>query len=551
MTRINKNIRWYQPNDPYYYEVDNLPLTDLLNNDVILEDRIEDLEKHFGDLGDNVASGSVSFGAIRDLKAFTSDTEADKNGKVFVQPGKFIARMPMPADLEAGWRMIGDEAANFNNQKGISTNALTSESAKSKMVSRTAVVELELGNDGYPQGVKVPTFKVGDFNLASPPDYRLDLIFVRAKVSYDRNGTEEIKTDIGLLKGAGYRTDAAATIDQLTGKRFPDYPNTDNGRMTGLSESEVQNVLPGFGSVPVPEDLLNYEFKNDGIVVLNGEEFAQKQLDHEAAFCLPIAYVKVPTGHNELSLLHEDNLIDIRPFLRTAELTYTERAALSRSENPHGGNPYTTLSEVTRLTDNIGTDLTSLTARVTTLEGQVTTLLSLDGYIKNNATQNTGDIEARIEVLEGVHASGGGIVADETKYVPWSYLLTSNGYWAVNAVKRYYLDDIPAADRAHTAFVYCRIVGVRSEDNGPQAQFNLSPNAGQTFPQVNNSEMRLWESHKQNDIVSISGGDWVLPATYDAEADTISVSFKVTNSRIRFDYGNLIFTGVYIVKRLI
>ena len=132
MTRINKNIRWYQPNDPYYYKVDNLPLTDLLNNDVVLEDRLEDLEKHFKDLGDNVASGTISFGALKDLKAFTVDTEGDRRGQVFVQPGKFVARMPMPADIESGWRMIGDEAGNFNNQDGTSTNALTSESAKSK-----------------------------------------------------------------------------------------------------------------------------------------------------------------------------------------------------------------------------------------------------------------------------------------------------------------------------------------------------------------------------------------------------------------------------------
>ena len=33
MVTINENIRWYKPNDPYYYEVDNLPLIDLLSND--------------------------------------------------------------------------------------------------------------------------------------------------------------------------------------------------------------------------------------------------------------------------------------------------------------------------------------------------------------------------------------------------------------------------------------------------------------------------------------------------------------------------------------
>lgn len=37
---INENIRWYKANDPYYYEVDNLPLIDLLSNDKILRDEI-------------------------------------------------------------------------------------------------------------------------------------------------------------------------------------------------------------------------------------------------------------------------------------------------------------------------------------------------------------------------------------------------------------------------------------------------------------------------------------------------------------------------------
>ena len=37
---IKENIRFYKANDPYYYEVDNLPLIDLLNNDKILRDEI-------------------------------------------------------------------------------------------------------------------------------------------------------------------------------------------------------------------------------------------------------------------------------------------------------------------------------------------------------------------------------------------------------------------------------------------------------------------------------------------------------------------------------
>tara|TARA_R110000744_G_scaffold163883_1_gene280951 strand:- start:97 stop:1101 length:1005 start_codon:yes stop_codon:yes gene_type:complete len=44
MVTINENIRWYKPNDPYYYEVDNLPLIDLLNNDKSLRDAVQAIE---------------------------------------------------------------------------------------------------------------------------------------------------------------------------------------------------------------------------------------------------------------------------------------------------------------------------------------------------------------------------------------------------------------------------------------------------------------------------------------------------------------------------
>jgi len=51
MSDIKRNIRFYQPNDPYYWQVDNLPLTDLLANDIILENRIDDLETSLSDIG--------------------------------------------------------------------------------------------------------------------------------------------------------------------------------------------------------------------------------------------------------------------------------------------------------------------------------------------------------------------------------------------------------------------------------------------------------------------------------------------------------------------
>ena len=69
MALIKRDIRFYQPNDPYYWQVDNLPLTDLLNNDVTLENRINGLEEAINGIGTD-ASGSFSVNALADLKAY-------------------------------------------------------------------------------------------------------------------------------------------------------------------------------------------------------------------------------------------------------------------------------------------------------------------------------------------------------------------------------------------------------------------------------------------------------------------------------------------------
>ena len=58
--RIKENIRLYKPDDPYYYEVDNLPISDLLENCVRLQDQLDELSDDFGDPDDLVASADVN-----------------------------------------------------------------------------------------------------------------------------------------------------------------------------------------------------------------------------------------------------------------------------------------------------------------------------------------------------------------------------------------------------------------------------------------------------------------------------------------------------------
>ena len=78
------------------------------------------------------------------------------------------------------------------------------------------------------------------------------------------------------------------------------------------------------GSFPSPDDLLNI-----APVVALGVETDAFQLIGQAA--LPLAYVVVTKGQNTITA---NDIIDIRPFLRTTEFTYNERAGIAAANPP-------------------------------------------------------------------------------------------------------------------------------------------------------------------------------------------------------------------------
>ena len=202
--------------------------------------------------------------------------------------------------------------------------------------------------------------------------------------------------------------------------------------------------------------------------------------------------------------------------------------------------------------------MTALEARVTTIEGQIgsisTDLTDLDVFVKGTDPNVTliGDHEKRIQLLEGAVTSGVGtthsFIAEETKHIGYYVNLHTHNNWSKNVTKTFTLSSIPAMDRAKTAFVYLRLTAVRSAGNGGTTQlWSLGP-AGQAFPQVNSADLLVFESKKQNDVVTLSS-DFVVPVTYDANSDSLKVSLKVTNEMLVFtDSGQLIFTGMYIIK---
>ena len=412
---VNKNIRFYQPNDPYYWEVDNLPLTDLLNNDIALEERIDALEDSLNDVGSSY-KGSFSTTTLKDLKAYVEPSEGSPGqfGKVFVQPGKFTARMQVPASRESGWRMMRDDDDFFNNTNLNGTGGLDSNSTlfdfvrRSKGLARTAIVDFKTFADGSDQFVTLDTFDSSEFNSAQAPQERLDLIFVRGSVALDTDPSEytpNLQTaSIGVIKGAYFRTDQAASPDQKNSGRFQSPTSKVKGRVTGMAASEIPATteLPNYGSVPMPEDLANFAWhKSTATTVV--EDITAQQLTTGASFCLPIAYVRVPQGYQTGTLIPQENIIDIRPFLRTAELTYNERAAVASSVRPNGLNPFVTQSHL----------LDEVTPVRNIAESANDVAQSAAGVAASNAAAiadlqtTTQDHEGRITVLEGGGSSGG------------------------------------------------------------------------------------------------------------------------------------------------
>jgi hypothetical protein len=457
MANINRNIRYYQPNDPYYWEVDNLPLTDLLGNDVVLEQRINSLEEVLGGLGGGGTTGGtggstdnkglVSLDAISDLKAWAAPLSgtATDYGRVFVRPGKFISRMPMPATRESGWRMMRDKSKFFTNEDWLlpgtgmlDTTTLSPFVRGSQGTDRTAVVEFYAQVDGTDKSIAIESFNVDDFNGGQAPNERLDLIYLKGTKALDTDGdtpttpagflqSQVPSTEIGVIKGAYFRTDDAGGV-RTNGARFLNPISKVQGRTTGMGLADIppNTNLPGFGTVPMPDDLNNFTLHANSDTVnttlQSASQAATDQVDTQAAFTLPIAYVRVPSNYTAGDPLPAESIIDIRPFLRTAELTLTERQAISQSRDPHGGNPFLTLNHMlvtyhTPLADKVNINSNAIasnagnisinTSRIVPLEENVSALqLSVSGTGTAVTTESLNH-EGRITSLESSVGAGG------------------------------------------------------------------------------------------------------------------------------------------------
>jgi len=398
--RINEDIRFYLPADPYYYQVDNLPLEDLLNNDIKLQDQIDAI------LASNQGV-TVQRSGILELQPFV---ETSLPGKVSVRAGNFIGRTQRTSESGIngstvkssgnGIEEIGEpptERDEYKVSNPPSEDAALAGAAKS--VGRTAVFNYRGGN------IDIDSFNYDDFNLggqSTPPLGRIDLIGITTMdgaldspylPGNDTGGGVSVNDGyprLAVVKGAGITTSLDSDVREVSvGEKFitigiPQEELNDYGR--DLAGNVVPN--PTFGTVPSPDDIVNVCFsKEDVNEALN--TFAQN--NKNASFFLPLAYVYVPQNYVAGNPIPSQYLKDIRPLFRTAELTLSERQALAASENPSIQNPVVTNSQLnTRFTTEI-----NKTPNAATIQEQINSLTTAVNSIQL-PTYSTGSDMSRV-----------------------------------------------------------------------------------------------------------------------------------------------------------
>jgi len=433
--RFRSPIRYFTANDPYYWEVDNIPLQQLMENDLWLRDQM------------NRATNATGFSRedFNELKPYVNGTD----NKVYVMPGRFTARIndiASSARFMTLRRIAGElfnEATAWEvgtyNTTSIQSNidAITSESEfsptflnglmeraftyaakdpfnayidyRSQTTTFNSVfpikdiafwanrVDTELWTSNwleyqpdvgmaadttlqslfmkYWRGVvrtsvvdvpteleiEIPPFNIADFdyidadgNRQSRPsaEIRIDLLFAYSRpvdaletrvIDTHPNSTTGYriinKAELGIVKGAGGILNISARgVTGPVGTRGA-APITDGG---GADENGVaqivadvgdsKTVVGGFdrenvrGSFPSPDDLMN-------VAPLISEKLEYNDPYLLGQSVLPIAYIAVRKDPdiNEagVQILSTSSVIDIRPFFRTAELTYSERAGIA------------------------------------------------------------------------------------------------------------------------------------------------------------------------------------------------------------------------------
>ena len=421
--KFTQPVRYFKNNDPYHWEIDNIPIKQLEENVLWLKDQIE--------------VGSQVSGITRSDLAELKPVATGSSRTVRVQKGRFTARINdaygkgiqtliktanatvdpnAPSDRKFKFnlptnvlkRIAGDvvgEALYFNglyehlqhHQVNPSQGNLSWTAAALTTIASTPKNKLAVWRQGQTMSneveglaeqavaftrrwggairtsivnvkddieIQIPAFSDTDYsnNTGYNPAMRADLLFIYAH-PIDANSTTIALPDgegpttiteprLGLLKGAGVvslkgfgeytgydSTDAndAGFFDSTLFAANQENSNAFFRETDAVSEEgHFQTVSPladltveqgAFADVsvsfPSPDDVMNLT------------PLFQEGLENSFALIgqsiLPIAYVIVKKGK---TVIEDSDIIDIRPFFRTAELSYNERAGVAAANPP-------------------------------------------------------------------------------------------------------------------------------------------------------------------------------------------------------------------------
>lgn len=403
-------IRYFKENDPYYWEVDNIPLKQLQENVLWLKDQLQLIPEGEGAVGVNRSD-------INELKPYLDETGTI----VKVKPGRFIARINDSYNQKPLQKLLALSGVELTLQKynvatdltstilaqfrsNLSASALSLNGLAERIISwdpryhllDTSNITYLNGNPGgtgdWPLSelnyiiknfvptvardshilaaefvkqfrgvartavvdvpntlsIEIPPFRESDYFYVtttgqkvpiSGANVRFDLLFVYSKpidVSSttinkwnSNNPTTLLSPTLGLIRGAGVGIAELDTNGNINQYREP-LDSAGNTQIAAhvADENITTNGFTGLnlhGSFPSPEDLMN-------LAPVIQEKFESSDPRLIGQSILPIAYIAVrknaSIGVGGSPILTTNDIVDIRPFLRTTELTYSERAGI-------------------------------------------------------------------------------------------------------------------------------------------------------------------------------------------------------------------------------
>lgn len=429
--RFTSPVRYFTATDPYYWEVDNIPLKQLQENDLWLKDQIEDGFKNlrfstgrsdfqellpFSDSVDSVVRVKPGRFTAR-INDATRDPRLQALtrvfGKVFDEPNKWRFATLADGELEAAVDKINSTVGSdalfmngiterlftyavkspyevFEDIEYSEEQAWTFHSPLLKIfqwpgkdyqlleqwqdVTRwnaehgfrsmqrienlflkywRGVFRLSVVDVPEELSIEIPPFNQADFSYIddngnvvqnTSAETRIDLLFIYSKPidagSTNIKSTEQTNSrsitspELGLVRGAGVLLDKSRPTNFGGTGTTSETLDEENNIKIMASPADQENTNGGFkglevrGSFPSPDDLMNV-----APLLLESLEASDPRLVGQSV--LPIAYIVVrkDAADNEFGevIITNNDIIDIRPFFRTAELAYNERAGIAAS----------------------------------------------------------------------------------------------------------------------------------------------------------------------------------------------------------------------------